>query len=724
MRQVILKLQLIVFVILLLVAILYFSYLEKDTINVDNAITFSLDSGVYDNNINIKLKKKISLPSGTKLYYTLDGNKPTSESSLYDKSIKLEKKDNTIVYPLKVVAFHNGVYSDIYEKTYVISDKKNDVIIASLAIDKDSLYNAEYGLFTEKNLNNKSDEFMKESYISMFDTNGSVIMDQDVKVGLAGSSNVNAGIKSFKLKVSDDEDKLEFLFDEDISNTSIIKNYNTLKLRSRYGVDLRNSLINKLVKESNIDGYFSVKRCTLFLNGEFYGIHDIQQSTSNNYIAKKYGIEDKDNLVVVKSKGLIDRSGDIDILNYLGVYNLFLNNLDKEENRELLEEKVDIDNYLEYLAIELLIDNVDWPNKNVGVWYYKGDNENNYKYKDGKLRYFLYDLDYAYRDMKEAPSWMVGVDAIENIVNGDFSFSHIINTKYYRDRLIIMFQDLLNTSFSDRNLNKSINKEIDEIINTLKEYYEKDVYDNYLNDIENMRKLALNRKNEVFDTLKKYYEFGNLYQFNIECDKGIKAYWNNMEIFEDNKYSNKYYDKLEFSIKYDSYKGYDFDYWLVNGKKIYDKELKINSDLIKNNKIDIQLVSKKNKNDKLIIEEISAGGSADWMKLFNISDKTIDLSNYYLSDNKKKLDKCSLSNITLKPFSSVVINGKNNYFAIGDYICNFNLSGGEVLYLYNIKSDEIIDYVYVPRMSKIESYGRYLNSNKYVYYNNIDNKRK
>ena len=72
----------------------------------------------------------------------------------------------------------------------------------------------------------------------------------------------------------------------------------------------------------------------------------------------------------------------------------------------------------------------------------------------------------------------------------------------------------------------------------------------------------------------------------------------------------------------------------------------------------------------------------------------------------------------------LIINGNKNYYSIGDYISNFNLRKNESLYLYNNFTNMLKDSIKISRMSDIETYGKYLNSNTFVFYNNSNNIRK
>ena len=84
----------------------------------------------------------------------------------------------------------------------------------------------------------------------------------------------------------------------------------------------------------------------------------------------------------------------------------------------------------------------------------------------------------------------------------------------------------------------------------------------------------------------------------------------------------------------------------------------------------------------------------------------------------------NLPKVTLKSGESFVINCNRNYYEVKDYICNFNLADGETLYLYDTKLGKTVDSMYVPRMDRHESYGRYLHSNAHRFFENTADKRK
>lgn len=99
--------------------------------------------------------------------------------------------------------------------------------------------------------------------------------------------------------------------------------------------------------------------------------------------------------------------------------------------------------------------------------------------------------------------------------------------------------------------------------------------------------------------------------------------------------------------------------------------------------------------------------TCDWIELYNSSDKTIDLSDFALTDDAGQLYKYPLPDQQLAPGEYVVIllSEENKNLASGYSVLPFNLSAeGEKLYLCN--GGSIVDYVFLPAMSVDMAYGR------------------
>lgn len=97
---------------------------------------------------------------------------------------------------------------------------------------------------------------------------------------------------------------------------------------------------------------------------------------------------------------------------------------------------------------------------------------------------------------------------------------------------------------------------------------------------------------------------------------------------------------------------------------------------------------------------------SDWIELYNFSDTNINLGEYYLSDDKDDLDKCSLPPVVLSPGSYYVIHSKCDEMAEEEAYLNFRVSArGETLYLSG-QAKGVIDVVDVPAMDTNTTWSR------------------
>lgn len=80
------------------------------------------------------------------------------------------------------------------------------------------------------------------------------------------------------------------------------------------------------------------------------------------------------------------------------------------------------------------------------------------------------------------------------------------------------------------------------------------------------------------------------------------------------------------------------------------------------------------------------GDDCDWIEIYNNSEDTISLENYYLSDNYEKLDKWRFPNVNIQPDSYLVVfaSGKDTVFSETEIHTSFSISTtGEYLYLFD-----------------------------------------
>ena len=636
------KYILLIIILFFIITIVY--YYKQDIKNMESILShvtkgdvvdFNYDSGFYDKTLNIKLKLNNALPNKSKIYYTLNGDDPTNESIEYKDKIILKLEKETNVYPLKVVVFYNGEYSDIYQQTYIIDkDIENTFRLPVISITSDSynLYDYNNGLMVpgywyDKNKEttpngqfirgNYSNGWTKPAKIALFDASGELYLDRDIGLSISGRTSVELEVKSFVVRANynaGEKFKLNLISNDiDVSKISLSNTYNTLKVKSgsqdRVKSNIKASISNRLALESNFYGGTTTNRAIMYLNGKFYGIMDIQEPASNSMIARRFSLEDSSK--VVKIKG-----GEKYNFTEAGIFELFNQDLNDSENRKILEEKVDIDNMILYYSLEFLMNNLDWLQSNYDIWKYTGNYDPNNEYTDGKFRFILYDVDGTFYSPSRFKKDKFQLMTSNNPdFHNDTIFFTILSYKEYRDKFITVMTDLLNTSYKRENIYKIVDEEYSKIQLENKKYLSVKENQRLEQGVKEIKEGVDYIDTQMPKNLSKYFGLAGKYHLTLNTNDGIKVYWNNMEFFENSKYENDYYKGVDIKFNYEEYPGYEFQYWLVNGKRVYDKELLINDDLIVDNKIGIKVVSKKTDKQKLIISEINAKDDSDWIKL-------------------------------------------------------------------------------------------------------------
>lgn len=717
----------------------------------DDIITFSKKSGFYNHDIKIKIHKNIEVPSKAEVYFTVNGGNPTINSFKYDDSIMLQYKPDKIrIFNIKAALYYKGEFSPIVSQTYIIGDsieKQLKLPIINLSMSDYDLYDYYKGIFAlgyhydkavaeglehpglHANYAQNGDEWIKDAHMTMIGADGSFISEQDIKVSVAGNSSHTLKTKSLKLEgrnlSSGKQEKLQiWQNNQAYSPFSLVKKHNSLRLRNG-GQDfnitnIRSSVVNRLAEQAGFEGYSGTQRCIVFINGKFYGIFDLQQTYSKSYLKNRFNLPNSKQ--VERYKGAELRIFDATDLN-----KYFQADLTKLKNRQALESLVDMQNFLHYYAINILCNNTDWPMNNYQVWRFAGKSNSDNPYSDGRFRFLMYDLDLTWNNGYNSYIHFEGdnKNILESLVKvkyrGTPTFANVMKSKEYRDQFLTILEDLRQTVFTNENILKIIQEEKEKIQFANLEFLSASELAALKKHTAILCEGIFIHNEQLQQLLEKYFNAKEKYTLNVKGCEGITLSWSINNLFGQESYSVRYIKDVSFKIKQQAHLGYRFVHWIVNGKIIKGDILTITPEMTQTKELLIQAVAERSNNQVLAIQEISARGTKDWIKLTNFGLDDIQLKNYYLSDSPDNLSKFQLPNKILKSGESIIINGKWNYFAIKEYICNFNLKEGEMLYL--TKNGTIVDFINIPRMDSGESYGRYKGSNRFVFYNNQNNRR-
>lgn len=496
---------------------------------------FSHEGGYYSDTINLELYTE---DDSLDIYYTLDGSEPTLKSNLYKGSIKIESREGeknnlaqiktSEIYSslkwktittdevfkgtvVRAKTYKDGVFSDeTVTNTYFINPEYT-LPIVSLVTDEDNLFGYENGIYVPgqiydtwkrnnkeifqdengtipSNYNQKGKEWEREAHIEVFETNGKRVVDQNVGIRISGEYSRNYTCKSLKIYAReeyDDKGQIEYNLFKNLQknedSNEYIDIFKRIKLRNS-GSDFnytlfKDALVHSILEDTSITTQ-AYRPSVLFINGEYWGIHNIRENLDEYYVESHYGV-DKNNVIIIEPDDAdsiyVNVGQENDIESYDNIIKFVQeNDMSIQENYEYIKTKIDIDNFIQYIVAQTYINNIDWPQNNVKVWRSRNRvldlNEGNYE--DGKWRWMLFDTDRSFDNyesirleyilnpnisLEDMPESIIG-EYDKDIEWSFILIQNLFKNEEFRTEFVDTFNYYLDTIFTSENVVEQINE--------------------------------------------------------------------------------------------------------------------------------------------------------------------------------------------------------------------------------------------------------------------------
>jgi hypothetical protein len=596
--------------------------------NIEGPI-FSVSPGFYTEEINLTITSK---DENSKILYTLDGSVPSESNPLakkYDKPLIIGENAiretnssyfcGTVIRA--VVVLDNGNTSDIYTNTYFIHPnifEKYKLPIVSLTTEPVNLYDYEVGLFNH--IEDRGREWEKPASFEFFTTDGTRVLAQSIGIRLHGGASRSFPFKSFRIyarKEYDTNNKFTYDFFSNSLITAITKNGTTENLTSFKRLILRNGgnegdawdstmfrdvLIQSTMTNTNLDLQAFLPTIA-FLNGEFYGIMNMIERQDEKYISARYDVPEENVAIydfwydengVQQTELVSGKDEDLDFYHNIIAF-IKNNDLSIEKNYLKVNEWMDLDNYIDYLIVQIYTGNTDWPGNNCRAWRTTNDYNRNAPYGlDGRIRWLLFDTDFGF-GLYDSPvtkdslsqALAVGIKDWPNQDGSTFLFRSLLKNEEFKRKFIIRFLDLVNTNFSEKEINDKINiltPLYNTSINEFKNRYYK--MGDFEYNVERLRDYVSKRVNAARFMLNGYFKLGRFYNLNIRMQdvsgKQLKGgiqinsiFVNNDSLVIDNGiWSGVYYDGIATTLSAYPVEGYKFLHWMDGDNNIISTDAK------------------------------------------------------------------------------------------------------------------------------------------------------
>ena len=444
----------------------------------DPAPTFSPEGNFHNKDILVELRTE----TNAQIYYTTDGSEPDRSSTLYDGSgipIFWSRTNLLQAHTIKAKAFYeDGTESPVAVHTYFCIkkvDQRFTTAIFSISADPALLTEGPDGIFYGQNYTLRGDASERPVYLQAWNTDGELILSQACGVRIYGGASRGNAVKSMKLYARKRYDPSQGKFDIDLFSTpvenssdAVIGEYDKLVLRNAgndYGyAHIRDELCHTLAMDAGFTDYEAVVPAVCFLNGEYYGLFWLHESYCDDYFKEKYPNKYAEGDFEVIEGSDMEKETDPDggkevyAKEFNALYQEFVDaDLTDDQVFNRFCKKIDVENYLDYFAFNIFINNKDWPQNNFKCYRYCGADASRFTgVYDGRWRFLLHDMDYSF--------WLYQEDVVaasynnleEILTPGTLRysplFSNLMNRKDCRDYFRAKIQELAEGALSADNV--------------------------------------------------------------------------------------------------------------------------------------------------------------------------------------------------------------------------------------------------------------------------------
>ncbi|MBN1953097.1 MAG: CotH kinase family protein [Bacteroidales bacterium] len=409
-----------------------------------NPVIFSKIGGKYIGGTSIILSSEASTDS---IYYTTDGSVPTTESALYAGPISLSGDGVVRARVIKSGVLPGPVITNTYVTQY-----DHQIPVVCISTNPGNLWDDETGIYvlgtdyesaSPHYGANYWEDWERPVHFEFYDSEGQKQVDQGAGIKIMGGWSRMAEQKSVVLYARKDYGKGSFEYK--FFDGKPIEKFEAIVLRNSGNdnmvLQFHDAFMTGLTRNMDVDRQ-AAQPAAVYINGEYWGIMNIREKVNEHYLADNHGVNEEDINIVEYQSGVVygTNEGYLDILSFLNGHSTLSNN----DDYTYVADQIDLDNYIQYQATQIFLNNQDWPGNNIKYW-----NTNT----GGKWRWILYDTDFGFQPNEygentlafalatNGPSW-------PNPPWSTLLFRRMTSNLEFRYNFITQFCDRLNLDFS------------------------------------------------------------------------------------------------------------------------------------------------------------------------------------------------------------------------------------------------------------------------------------
>ena len=446
---------------------------------------FSVESGFYEEPFVLSL----TAGKDEKVYYTLDGSEPTTESKCYTEPIAIQDNSDTENYyaniggiaregdyqpayridkgtVVKAICVNEtGEVSEVASQVYFVGfDEKSgydNVKIMSVVGNPADFFSDERGIYVlgedyhewkdyreslgysfAANYTDTDKTGERAVMVTLFDADKDMLSQEKIGVRIRGGASKGLRQKGFNFYARTE-------YGEDVLDLC------RKMLRTSGSIDTNKTMLRDVFNQSLVaDRDLETQPgepCVLFLNGEYWGLYNLQARFTEDYFEEKYGITE-DNLIMIKQdrRVSIGEEADMELYTELVSY-AQQQDLSQEDTYETIGQMMDVQSFIDHYCFEIYIGNTDWPLNNVCCWRSR-ESGGDSVYTDGRWRWGVYDTDestgiypegmstYSSNSFLEEAHWFGSPTTMPLM-------SNLLENAEFKKQFVLTFMDMANENF-------------------------------------------------------------------------------------------------------------------------------------------------------------------------------------------------------------------------------------------------------------------------------------
>lgn len=328
----------------------------------------------------------------------------------------------------------------------------------------------------------------------------------------------------------------------------ILRN-NGNRFKSDYIAD---AMATSLLEGTNVD-YQRSRQVIVFYNGDYRGIYDMREKLNEHFVETNYGIDNNYvDFIKISYANVNAQNGTAD--DYLSLMRFIESNDFKANDAayDSVSERIDIVNFMEYMAAEIFYANGDWPHNNVRAW----------KIAHSPWKFIAFDIDHGFDWTGRVSGFKKNTNMIEWVIGGGIPNTICSDGKDYRCFPNIFAKLIQNTNFKQAFINRAsylystfinsqkINQKIDYINSTIdkaqfardQKKYNRPKYTNvcgtgFETDGSCLKKWSATRDKTVRNEFKDYFNLNNEVPITIEIKGNGTLKLDGFDIKQSSKYN-------------------------------------------------------------------------------------------------------------------------------------------------------------------------------------------